>query len=50
LRQAQKMEAVGHLAGGIAHEFNLNYAQIPPWSEVPAAFPFGRRGCFRLMC
>jgi two-component system cell cycle sensor histidine kinase/response regulator CckA len=27
LRQAQKMEAVGHLAGGIAHEFN-NYLGI----------------------
>jgi nitrogen-specific signal transduction histidine kinase len=27
LRQAQKMEAVGYLAGGIAHEFN-NYLGI----------------------
>lgn len=34
LRQAQKMEAVGHLAGGIAHEFNNYLAIIMGYTEM----------------
>ncbi len=34
LRQAQKMEAVGHLAGGIAHEFNNYLAIIMGYTEL----------------
>ena len=36
LRQAQKMEAVGHLAGGIAHEFNNYLAVIMGYSDLLA--------------
>jgi PAS domain S-box-containing protein len=36
LRQAQKMEAVGHLAGGIAHEFNNYLGIIMGYSEQMA--------------
>lgn len=35
-RQAQKMEAVGHLAGGIAHEFNNYLAIIMGYSDLLA--------------
>ncbi len=36
LRQAQKMEAVGHLAGGIAHEFNNYLGIIIGYSDLMA--------------
>jgi two-component system cell cycle sensor histidine kinase/response regulator CckA len=34
LRQAQKMEAMGHLAGGIAHEFNNYLSVILGYSDL----------------
>jgi PAS domain S-box-containing protein len=36
LRQAQKMEAVGHLAGGVAHEFNNYLGIIMGYSDLMA--------------
>ena len=42
LRQAQKMEAVGHLTGGVAHDFNNILTVIPGTIEILAEGVRGR--------
>ncbi|HEY1795233.1 MAG TPA: ATP-binding protein [Stellaceae bacterium] len=63
LRQAQKMEAIGHLTGGVAHDFNnllqvvlgnldtlrrrVNAVSVPPRSEIIRSVENAIRGAER---
>jgi signal transduction histidine kinase len=49
LRQAQKMEAIGALAGGVAHDFNNILAPIIGYTEMTIdAFPDNQQLCRNL--